>query len=148
MRVKLIISLFACLIMAYHTAFSQPTGLDISGVEIAASAFANLLEDMPVEPLSIGWHLAAVAFWGALITILCLLSPAVVAAGWSVGLSLIYIAFAHFQFKHSGFWHPIVIPIFFQVFFHHILHQSVKMIVERVGLILLKIWDLCRAVNI
>jgi adenylate cyclase len=99
----------------FHTAFSQPTGLDISGVEIAASAFANLLEDMPVEPLSIGWHLAAVAFWGALITILCLLSPAVVAAGWAVGLSLIYITFAHFQFKHSGSWHPIIIPIFFQV---------------------------------
>ncbi len=38
----------------FYTVFSQPDGLDISGVEIAASAFANLLEDLPVKPLKIG----------------------------------------------------------------------------------------------
>jgi len=98
----------------FYTAFSQPNGLDISGVEIAASAFANLLEDMPVEPLDYGAHSVLVVFWGALITILCLLSPAVVAAGWAVGLSLTYITVAHFQFKHAGVWYPLIIPLFFQ----------------------------------
>jgi len=32
----------------FHTVFSQPSGLAIRGVEIAATAFANLLEDRPV----------------------------------------------------------------------------------------------------
>ncbi len=98
----------------FYTAFSQPNGLDISGVEIAASAFANLLEDIPVEPLGYGAHSVVVVFWGALITILCLLSPALVAAGASAGLSLIYLAFAHFQFKQAGVWYPLIIPLFFQ----------------------------------
>jgi adenylate cyclase len=98
----------------FYTAFSQPNGLDISGVEIAASAFANLLEDMPVKPLDYGAHSAIIVFGGVLITVLCLLSPAVFAAVWAVGLSLIYITFAHFQFKHAAVWYPLIIPIFFQ----------------------------------
>jgi len=99
----------------FYTAFSQPNGLDISGVEIAASAFANLLEDMPVEPLDYGMHFVIIVFGGVLITILCLLSPAVVAAGWAVGLSLAYLTFAHFQFKHAAVWYPLIIPLFFQM---------------------------------
>ncbi|UCD79561.1 MAG: adenylate/guanylate cyclase domain-containing protein [Desulfobacterales bacterium] len=108
----------------FYTAFSQPNGLDISGVEIAASAFANLLEDMPVEPLGYGAHIILVVFWGALITIVCLLSPAVVAAGWAVGFSMIYLTFAHIQFKQAGIWYPLIIPLFFQtpiVFFASVL---------------------------
>lgn len=98
----------------FYTAFSQRDGLDISGVEIAASAFANLLEDMPVKHIGYGAHIAVVVFWGALITILCLLSPALVAAGGAAGLSLIYLTFAHFQFKHAGVWYPLIIPLVFQ----------------------------------
>ena len=59
----------------FYTVFSQPNGLDISGVEIAATAFANLLENSPVEPLNLGVHITIVALWGAVLTIVCLLSP-------------------------------------------------------------------------
>lgn len=98
----------------FYTAFSQSNGQDISGVEIAASAFANLLEDMPVEPLGYGTQAGLVFIWGTLITIACLLLPAAAAAGGVVGFSLIYMIFAHFQFKHAGIWYPITIPLFFQ----------------------------------
>ena len=98
----------------FHTVFSQPTGLDISGVEIAASAFANLLEDMPVEPLSLGWQLATVIFWGVLITVVSFAAPTFIAASGVTGLSLLYVIFIHFPFKHSGVWYPIIIPVFFQ----------------------------------
>ena len=98
----------------FYTAFSQSNGLDISGVEIAASAFANLLEDMPVEPLAEGVHNLLIVFWGALITILCLMSPAVVAAGAAAGLNLLYAAYAQYQFQHAGVWYPLIIPLFFQ----------------------------------
>lgn len=99
----------------FYTAFSQPNGVDISGVEIAASAFANLLEDLPVEPLDAGAHSAVIVLWGVLISIVCLLSPTLAAAGWSVGLSLIYITFAHYQFKYAGVWYPVVFTLFFQM---------------------------------
>ena len=57
----------------FYTVFSQLNGLDISGVEIAATAFANLLENSLVEPLNRGVHITLVALWGAVLTILCLL---------------------------------------------------------------------------
>jgi adenylate cyclase len=98
----------------FYTVFSQPDGLDISGVEIAATAFANLLENLPVEPLNLGVHATIVGLWGAVLMMLCLLASPAITAGSVVGLSMIYIGFAHFQFKHHGLWYPIVVPIFFQ----------------------------------
>ena len=36
----------------FYTVYSQPNGLDLNGVEIAASVFANLLEDSSIKMLS------------------------------------------------------------------------------------------------
>src|SRR5208283_1317419 len=44
----------------FYTVFSQRDGMDISGVEIAATAFANLLEDMPVRPIGFRVHLMVI----------------------------------------------------------------------------------------
>ena len=98
----------------YYTVFSQPNGVDISGVEIAATAFANLLENSPVEPLNLGAHITIVGLWGLVLMMMCLLAPPGIAACSVVGLSLIYMGFAYFQFKHHGLWYPIVVPLFFQ----------------------------------
>jgi adenylate cyclase len=98
----------------FYTVFSQPNGLDISGVEIAATAFANLLENSPIEPLHLGVHITIVALWGVVLAIVCLLFPPLLAAGSLVGLSLLYTGLAHFQFKHHGLWYPLIVPLFFQ----------------------------------
>ncbi|OEU51551.1 MAG: hypothetical protein BA872_00130 [Desulfobacterales bacterium C00003060] len=98
----------------FYTVFSQSSGVDISGVEIAAIAFANLLEDMAVQPLGFRTHLALVFFWGMGLGILCLLFPTVIATVSVIGLSLLYLFAALYQFKNTGSWHPLVIPLFFQ----------------------------------
>ena len=98
----------------FYTAFSQPSGLDISGVEIAATAFANLLEDMPVRPLGFGAYLATVLLWGVVLGILCRLFPTSIAAGSVVGISILYLIAAQHQFTNTGNWYPLVIPLFFQ----------------------------------
>ncbi|MEA1868322.1 MAG: adenylate/guanylate cyclase domain-containing protein [Thermodesulfobacteriota bacterium] len=98
----------------FHTVFSQASGLDISGVEIAASAFANLLEDMSVQPLDFRAHIAFIFVWGVVLGIVCLFLPAAIAAFSVIGLSLLYLAAAHYQFKYTGIWYPLVIPLFFQ----------------------------------
>ncbi len=38
---------------SFYTVFSQANGIFISGVEIAATAFLNLLEDKPLKPPSL-----------------------------------------------------------------------------------------------
>jgi adenylate cyclase len=98
----------------FYTVYSQPTGIDMSGVEIAATAFANLLEDMHVRPLSSRVHIVVMILWGVLVGILCRIFPTVIAAGSMIGLSIIYLIAAQYQFKQTGTWYPLVFPLFFQ----------------------------------
>jgi adenylate cyclase len=99
----------------FHTVFSQPNGLDISGVEIAASAFANMIEDMPIRPIVFPIHHAIIFLWGAAIGILCFVISSALAGFSVIGLSTLYLYVALMQFKNSGSWYPIVNPLFFQV---------------------------------
>lgn len=98
----------------FFTPFTDKTGLDISGVEIAATAFANLLEDKavyPLEPLPLYTLLCGWGILGALIGFS--LSTPVSATGLLL-LNGIYIAAAYIQFKSSGVWYPLVVPILVQ----------------------------------
>lgn len=99
----------------FYTVFSQSSGLDISGVEIAASAFANLLEDKPIHPHVFPAHHAIIFLWGILLGILCFFIPPVIAAFGVVSLSILYLSVALSQFNNTGIWYPLIIPLFFQV---------------------------------
>jgi len=99
----------------FYSVFSQSTGIDISGVEIAASAFANLLEDKPVQPLVFPVHHITVFLWGVLICILCILVSPLMAALSVTSLSVLYLSVALYQFNNAGIWYPLVIPLLFQV---------------------------------
>jgi adenylate cyclase len=99
----------------FHTVFSQADGLDISGVEIAATAFSNILEDMHVTPLSPAGHLLILGFWGLFIGSLCMAMPAAAGAGSVAGFSILYIWIIHYLFRQHALWLPLVIPIFLQV---------------------------------
>ncbi|HWS16143.1 MAG TPA: adenylate/guanylate cyclase domain-containing protein [Candidatus Methylomirabilis sp.] len=97
----------------FHTVYTQPDGLDVSGVEIAATAFANFLEDRPLRPQNFRAHVATIFLWGLAIGFLCrMLNPAVAAAATS-GLCLLYLMAARHQFA-SGLWYPVVVPLFLQ----------------------------------
>ncbi len=98
----------------YHTVFTKSNGLDISGVEIAATAFANLLEDMPVQPLSFTAYLAVIILWAVLVGILCYLFPPIISAFSIIGVSVLYLIIALHQFRTTGIWYPLVVPLFFQ----------------------------------
>ena len=101
----------------FNTVFTQADGLDISGVEIAATAFGNLLEDMPVRPISLPAHVAVIFLWGALIGFLCRFYSNSIAALGLVGLSVLYLSSALYLFAKAGIWFPIVFPLFFQTLF-------------------------------
>ncbi|NIO05579.1 MAG: CHASE2 domain-containing protein [Proteobacteria bacterium] len=99
---------------SFYTVFSQANGIFISGVEIAATAFSNLMEDMPVKPIGLRYFMLIILLWGILTGIFCRLSHIVVAALGAVGLSVLYLLAAEYQFKTNDTWYPIVIPLFIQ----------------------------------
>jgi adenylate cyclase len=98
----------------FYTTFSQPSGVDISGVEIAATAFANLLEDMHVRPLSLVSLLVVILFWGMLLGFVCLVFTAIYSTLAVIGLSALYLMVAWYQFNQAAIWYPLASPLFIQ----------------------------------
>ena len=98
----------------FHTVFTQPNGLYLSGVEICATAFANLLEDFHVRPLDLPVHLFMILLWGIAIGMVWLLLPPVIAMGISAAFILFMVGSAYTQFKMAGLWFPLITPIVFQ----------------------------------
>jgi len=99
----------------FYTVFSQPSGSDLSGVEIAATALANLRERMPVRPLPVYAHLAIVLIWGVSIGVLARLLPTLASAPGVIAGSLLYGLLASHVFTSGALWLPLVIPLLFQV---------------------------------
>ncbi|NLI80878.1 MAG: adenylate/guanylate cyclase domain-containing protein [Deltaproteobacteria bacterium] len=99
----------------FYTAFSQPTGIDMSGVEIAATAFANLLESSHLEPLQGVYQAVLVVGWGALLSAVCWGLSMPRAALCSVLAGSVYMAAAHRAFVASAIWLPIVVPLLVQI---------------------------------
>ncbi len=97
-----------------YTVFSQPSGVDLSGVEIAATAFANLLERKLVTPLDHNMRLLLLMIWGAFVALICVRMSTIVSAVVIAAASCLYLYTAHMRFSASGLWLPVVVPVFIQ----------------------------------
>jgi adenylate cyclase len=118
----------------FNTVFSEKSGLDLSGVEIAATAFANLLEGRPVRPLSPWISFATLLLWGVLIGMVCYLLPTFVAAISILGVMVLYLIVTAYQFKASGSWYPLVLPLLIQspfAFFGAVVWKYIEVNQER-----------------
>ncbi len=118
----------------FYTVFSESSGLDLSGVEIAATAFANLIEERPLQPISSWAHLIVLFLWGMGIGIVCYYLPTLIAAGAAIGLSAVYFAFSEYQFNTMGNWYPLVLPLLIQsplAFFSAVLWKTINANRER-----------------
>lgn len=96
----------------FHTVYSRSDGTDLSGVEIAATAFANLLEAEPVRPASNFVFMGICLLWGLVFGFLCFVLPVPISAGIAVGCILVYTAVAHVVFKNFSVWVPLAVPFF------------------------------------
>jgi adenylate cyclase len=99
---------------SFYTVFSQANGVFIAGVEIAATAFLNLLEDRPVNPIGDHVYLVLILVWGLLLGVSCRLSSILVAASTVTAASATYLFWARHSFAADGTWYPLVVPLFAQ----------------------------------
>ena len=98
----------------FYTPFTEKSGLDISGVEIAATAFANLLENKAVYPLEPMSNHALLLGWGILCALIGFHFSAPISATGLLLLNGIYLCSSYLQFKANGIWYPLVVPILVQ----------------------------------
>jgi adenylate cyclase len=99
---------------SFYTVFSQANGVFIGGVEIAATAFANILGDSSVVPISLQAQMLLLLFWGLLMGMICRMVPTVLAAGSVLVLGLLYLGVSAYQFQNDFTWSPLVIPLLVQ----------------------------------
>jgi adenylate cyclase len=90
----------------FHTVFSR-AGVDLSGAEIAATAFANLLDDQHVRPLDFLGQVIVVLGGGILVGGLCAVLAPGAAALTALGLGAAYLAVALSRFTVAHTWYPI-----------------------------------------
>jgi len=98
----------------FYTVFSRDDGVDLSGVEIAATAFTNLLHrDMITQPPP--WAvLAAVVTVGAVAGGLALFLPGVWAVLAVMGFAGLYVGGAYTLFVRQEVWLPLAVPLLVQ----------------------------------
>jgi adenylate cyclase len=99
----------------FYTVFSQKDGLDMSGVEIAATAFGNFLEDRTLHPLSPLYQLFFVVIWGMAIATLFMMLPGPVAVPAAGLLALGWMSVSLVLFASRSLWMPLVTPLLFQL---------------------------------
>lgn len=96
----------------HRTVFSDPvTGLDLSGIEIMATGFANLLERSSIRPLVQTGAAINILLWGLLIGLLAGLLRPLQAVLWVAGAAACYLVIAVHLFATHHTWAPVFVPL-------------------------------------
>lgn len=95
----------------FRTPFSTPDGLDLSGVELCATALANLLEDSSLERPADASMAGALLGWIALLTLPWHLARTRRALAITTALALAWGAVATWSFAHLHLWLPLILPV-------------------------------------
>jgi adenylate cyclase len=95
----------------FSTVFSRGDGADLSGVEIAATAFSNLLEDRTLRELPLRDWLGLSFLAGFFAFVVCHGLGNRVAIAVVTVLAGVYLACAATLFSGSAIWMPIVLPL-------------------------------------
>ena len=99
----------------YDTVFSRDDGLQLSGVEIGATAFANALDARFVEPLNALERLGLLLAWGYLLALISL-HKSVSRAATLILLSIcLYLTIALQLFVQGSIWLPLITPLLVQL---------------------------------
>ena len=98
----------------FTTVFSQRDGIELSGVEIAATIFNNLLENRSIRPLSAAHSFGLITIWGLIVGLLYISTPMLIVPSVTV-LAFAYTGLAWYLFERNGLWLPIVTPLLLQL---------------------------------
>ncbi len=99
----------------FRTIFTTDDGRDLSGVEIAATAFANLLDRSDLKPLAPVWSILLVAVFGLAAGITCYLLGPVMAALAVANLGAVWLGVAYWWFVNAEIWYPVITPLAIQI---------------------------------
>ncbi len=96
----------------FNTVFSQKNGVDLSGVEIAATAFSNLYDINSITTLNHFKYLLLISTFGFLVAFTARSLTGIYSILALTGMGLSYFAISYYLFNNLSIWLPIIIPLF------------------------------------
>ena len=99
----------------FYTVFSNVSEVDVSGVEIAATAFANLLTESTLRQLDVWQQIALIFVFGSLIGVVAFLLPGVAAISTTILLGGLYYGICQWLFNQHQLWLPLATPLLIQL---------------------------------
>jgi adenylate cyclase len=98
----------------FYTVFTDEDSIDLSGVEIAATAYGNLLHDQSLRIPGAGTTLAILFGFGIFMALLIYLTPAILGVPASIVIVGGYVFYAQSVFNESYLWLPLATPVLVQ----------------------------------
>jgi adenylate cyclase len=95
----------------FISVYSESSGLSLSGVEIGATAFANLLTTTAVRPLDRNVELLLLASLGFVLALLAGRAPLWLVYAASAVAAVAYLALAVNVFDARNLWLPLIVPL-------------------------------------
>ncbi|MCI0430338.1 MAG: CHASE2 domain-containing protein, partial [Rhodospirillales bacterium] len=99
----------------FYTSFTDSEGIDLSGVEIMATAYANLLTQRAVWPSDTLATVLCVLWFGLTVGVAVYLLPAMVAVPSAFGLMAAYAVIIQWRFNEADLWLPLAVPALVQL---------------------------------
>lgn len=99
----------------FYTVFTGEDGVDLSGVEIMATAFANLLTDRALHSSSLATMIGITFFFGFIVGTVLFLLPAVIGVTIGLIISALYAATVQWAFNSADLWLPLATPLLVQL---------------------------------
>jgi adenylate cyclase len=99
----------------FYTSFTGKDGVDLSGVEIMATAYANLLSQRTLQPSDTTISAIAVLAFGLLAGILAYLLPATAAVPAVIAFTALYAGLLQWRFNEADLWLPLATPALVQL---------------------------------
>ena len=99
----------------FFTVFTRDDGVDLSGVEIAATAFGNLLSDHSVKPSNALMTTLILALIGLILGTGLYFFPALMGVPLALVLSGLYVGGVLYTFNEFFTWLPLAIPMLVQL---------------------------------
>jgi signal transduction histidine kinase/CheY-like chemotaxis protein/HPt (histidine-containing phosphotransfer) domain-containing protein len=100
---------------AFVTVYAGGDGVYLSGAEIAATAYANLVAGTSIRPLAPGEALALILALGFAFGLAAARLPPVAAVPATLALAAVYTGVAWLAFARAGLWLPLATPLLAQL---------------------------------
>jgi EAL domain-containing protein (putative c-di-GMP-specific phosphodiesterase class I)/CHASE2 domain-containing sensor protein len=98
----------------FYTVFTRSDGVDVSGVEIAATAYANLLTDRTLKPSGAPATSIVLVLFGIVMGTIVYCLRAVASVLLSLTLAVAYAIAAQWMFNTHDYWLPLAVPLLMQ----------------------------------